>query len=249
MQRRTLAATALAGVAALVLSGCASPAGGEESTSASLAEGGVSTITAEGIGEVTGTPDVLTVGLGVETRGASANETLAANNEKAEALIRVLKDRGVADKDLQTSGLSIYPTYDDQGRRITGYQVNNSVTAKLRDLAGAGALIDAAAEAAGDAVRVNHLGFSIDDDSALRATARADAVRRARDQAEQMAQAAGVKLGKVRSISEASSSTPPQPFPYYAGDAAAAAPKAAAVPIAPGSQELTLRVVAIYEIG
>ena len=247
MKRLVLSSAAVA--AMLALSGCASPAGGDEVRPASAGEDpGLSTVTAEGVGEVTGTPDVLTVGLGVETRGASANETLAANNEKAAALIQTLKDRGVADKDIQTSGLSIYPTYDDQGRRITGYQVNNSVTAKLRDLAGAGALIDAAAASAGDAVRVNHLAFSIDDDSALLATARADAVRRARDQAEQMAQAAGVKLGRVRSISESSSTSPAPPYPMYGAPAADEAAKSA-VPIAPGSQELTLRVVAVYEIG
>lgn len=246
MKRLVLSSAAVA--AMLALSGCASPAGGDQVRPAAGEDPGVSTVTAEGVGEVTGTPDVLTVGLGVETRGASANEALDANNEKAAALIQTLKERGVADKDIQTSGLSIYPTYDDQGRRITGYQVNNGVTAKLRDLAGAGALIDAAAASAGDAVRVNHLSFSIDDDSALLATARADAVRRARDQAEQMAQAAGVKLGRVRSISESSSTSPAPPYPMYGAPAADEAAKSA-VPVAPGSQELTLRVVAVYEIG
>ena len=74
----------------------------------------------------------------------------------ATGLLDVLRGRGVADRDLRTSGLSISPTFDTDGR-ITGYEVTNQVAATLRDVAGAGALIDAAAQAAGDAVRVQQI--------------------------------------------------------------------------------------------
>src|SRR5206468_1752851 len=142
-------------------------------------------------------------------------------------------------KDIQTSQLSINPTYDDKGQRITGYQVNNQVTATLHDIANAGGLIDAAAGAAGDAVRVQSIGFSIDDDSALKAEARTQAVHLAQLQAEQMAKAAGVKLGAIRSISEVPASSP---MPYYdvAAGRTAGAPGAAPAPILPGQQELSL---------
>lgn len=243
----------LPAVAALALAAVLGAACGDSDAPASAAPGsspvageGPAVISASGLGTVTGKPDVLTVQLGVETSAPRAEDALDDNNNRATALIDTLKQRGVADKDIQTSQLSIYPRYDDQGRRITGYQANNMVTAKLRDLGGAGALIDAAAEVAGDAVRVNSIAFSIDDDSALLATARADAVRRAKAQAEQMAEAAGVKLGKVRSISESGSSAPPMPYPMYAGAPAADAAKS--VPIEAGSQELNLTVNVIYEI-
>jgi uncharacterized protein YggE len=248
--RPTLTLAAVAAVAVLAVAGC-----GQDSGSAAAAPAaGVSTddgrpsIAARGIGEVKGTPDTLRVVLGVETRSASAQEALAANNDKANALINTLKQKGVEAKDIQTSQLSIHPTYDDKGQRITGYQVNNQVTAVLHDITGAGGLIDAAAGAAGDAVRVQSIGFSIDDDSALKAQARTQAVHQAQLQAEQMAKAAGVKLGRIRLISEVPASGP---MPYYdqlGGAAKDAARAASPLPIEPGQQELRLTVDVVWEI-
>jgi uncharacterized protein YggE len=242
---------AAAAVAVLALAGCGQ--GGGNAADATPAAGistdsGRPSIAARGIGQVKGTPDTLRVVLGVETRSGSAKEALSANNDKANALINTLKDKGVEAKDIQTSQLSINPTYDDKGQRITGYQVNNSVTATVHDIAGAGALIDAAAAAAGDAVRVQSIGFSIDDDSALKAEARTQAVHQAQLQAEQMARAGGVKLGGIRLITEVPASSPMS----YAQDAyrsIGGAPAASApAPIEPGQQELTLTVDVVWDI-
>lgn len=246
--RQTLTAVAAAAVAVLVLSAC----GKGSETPAGAA--GVTTddrrpsIAARGVGLVKGTPDTLRVTLGVETRAPSAKDALAANNDRANALVNTLKDKGVEAKDIQTSQLSIHPTYDDKGQRIIGYQVNNTVTATLHDIGGAGALIDAAAGAVGDAVRVQSIGFSIDDDSTLKAEARTQAVHLAQLQAEQMARAAGVKLGQIRSISEVPADSPmPYAERYYGGDAKAAVGSAPA-PIEPGQQELSLTVDVVWEI-
>ncbi len=152
----------------------------------------------------------------------------------------MLKSKGVAAADLQTSQLSVNPTSDSATGRITGYEVTNQVTAKLHDIGAAGGLIDAAGEAAGDAVRLQQLAFSIDDDSASRAQARADAVRQAQAHAKQMADAAGVTLGRIRSITELPVS-PPSPL---GREGAAAAP----VPIEPGAQELAVMVEVVYAI-
>ncbi len=202
-----------------------------------------SSITAQGVGKVTGTPDVMTISLGVETRASSAKEALEQNNAVAAEVISVLKSSGVDPADLQTSQLSVSPTYGDNNT-ITGYQVTNSVTAVLRDIAGAGAVIDAVGQKAGNAARVQQLSFSIDDDSELRAAARADAVKQAQAQAKQLADAAGVKLGAVHSIVESSGSVP-MPI-YAAADSAGAA--AASVPVEPGSQELSVVVQVVYDI-
>ena len=144
---------------------------------------------------MTGTPDVLTVTLGMQTNSGSAQTAIDDNNRLATDTIAVIKGSGVADADLQTSQLTVNPTVPDDKNAITGYQVSNMVTAKLRNIGGAGAFIDAVGKAAGDAVRVQQLSFSIDNDSDLRAAARADAVRRAQAQAKQLADAAGVGLG------------------------------------------------------
>ena len=250
--RPTLAVVALAAVAVLALAGCGQ-AGGRAAGAAPAAgvptdDEGRPSIAARGVGLVKGTPDTLRVTLGVETRSPSAKDGLAANNDKANALINTLKEKGVEAKDIQTSQLSINPTYDDKGQRIVGYQVNNIVTATLHDIGGAGALIDAAAGAVGDAVRVQSIGFSIEDDSALKAEARTQAVHLAQLQAEQMAKAAGVKLGKIRYISEVPASSPmPYSERYLGGDAKAAAGSAPA-PVMPGQQELTLTVDVVWDI-
>ena len=239
--RRAVSSVAVLALGALALVGCS---GGNQPAAVATSAGATDLpgITARGLGTVTGTPDTVTIIVGVQTRGQSAKGTLDANNEKATALIDVLKSKGVAAADLQTSQLSINPTYDSATGRITGYEVANQVAATLHDIGGAGGLIDAAAEAAGDAVRVQQLGFSIGDDSASRAQARINAVQQAQAQAKQMADAAGVKLGRIRSITEVSVN-PPGPFDR--GEALAAA---APVPIEPGTQKLTVMVEVIYNI-
>ena len=253
MKVRALSMFACAAVAAVAVAGCANGSDGANRIAAPAAAASTSDrpdmvpgLAARGTGRVEGTPDTLRVVLGVETRGQSAKGTLGENSQKAKALVDTLKDKGVEAKDIQTSQLQIQPTYDEKGQRITGYQVTNQVTATLHDLAGAGALIDAAAEAVGDAVRVQSMGFSIDDDSALRGEARTQAVHQAQIQAEQMAKAAGVKRGRIRSISEVFASGP---VPYYEKFAGAPSADArVAAPIEPGSQELSLMVDAIWDI-
>ncbi|OLT14483.1 hypothetical protein BJF78_19060 [Pseudonocardia sp. CNS-139] len=199
-------------------------------------------ITTRGTGIASGTPDLLTVTLGVQTRDRSAAAALDANNTRTTALLDVLRAAGVTGPGLQTTGLTVHPTYDQTGSRIAGYEVSNTVTARLTDLAAAGAVLDRAAEAAGDAIRVQQVGFSLDDESPVRAAARADAVRRAVDQAEQVAEAAGVTLGPIRAITERPAEQP-GPFPQ-AADAYARA----AVPLEPGTTELSVVVEVVHEI-
>jgi uncharacterized protein YggE len=200
-------------------------------------------LTARGVGTVNSTPDRLTVVLGVQNRGRAAQDTLDANSRLATATIDALRAAGVTDADLRTSQLSVSPTQDPTTGRVTGYEVNNMLTATLRDIGRAGSVIDAAGAAAGDAVRVQQLEFSVADDSAPRAQARADAVRTAQEQARQLAEAAGVTLGTVRSITE----IPTDPGNPYERDAKAAAQ--AAVPILPGTPELQVAVEIVYDIG
>jgi uncharacterized protein YggE len=186
----------------------------------------------------------MTVSLGVQTGAPTAQAALADNNTRAQTLVNVLKERGVKPADIQTSDLPVFPTFDEKGRRITGYAVTNAVTAKLRAIDQAGALIDAVTFAVGDAIRLNGISFSIDDTSALIARARADAVKQAMAQAHQLADAAGVRLGAVRTIDETAQNTP-QPLNYAGADAMRAAQSA---PIERGSQDVTLDVKVVVAI-
>ena len=233
-------ACALAASAALLAAGCSSSSDTAPSADSDTAPG----ISTQAVGTVTAAPDTMTIVLGVQTQAASANTALTDNAEKANAVIDLLKGKGIAAEDIKTSNLNLRPQHGPD-QQITGYQVTNEVTATVHDISKAGPLIDAAAGAAGDAVRVRQTTFSIADDSDLRAQARAAAVTQAQEQAKQIANAADVDLGGVRSISEVPAN-PDTPLP---GASRSLSDQAAATPVEPGTQDVTVTVDVVYNIG
>ena len=207
-------------------------------------------ITAVGTGKANGTPDTLTLNLAVETRGDNAQAALNEASTKAQGVIDLMKAKGIPAKDITTSNVSVYPQFDDKGVKVVGYVANEGITVKSHDIKGAGALIDAAAGIAGDAIRMNGVYFSIEDTTALYAEARKEAVARAKSQAQQLADAAGVTLGKVRIINEYGDQGGFNQQ-YYAADALRAATTtsgAAPVPFEAGSQDVALSVTVVFEI-
>ena len=200
----------------------------------------IRTITVTGTGEVHGTPDVADLVLGVSGRAGSAAEVMSRIADRAQKVIDALHDTGVSDDDIQTADLAVSPVYDEEGK-VTGYEATNTVSVHIRDLTKAGAIIDAAAATAGDDIRVQGITFSIDNDSALLAAARTKATKRARAQAEQLANGADVEVGEVRSITESTSAVPLA----YAADAAA---KAASTPVMPGSQTISVQATVVFAI-
>jgi hypothetical protein len=150
---------------------------------------------------------------------------------------------GVAQKDMQTSGLSIQPVYSGPKSRLTGYEVTNTLTVTVRDLAKAGKIIDDTTKAAGNSARVNDITFSIQNDSVLLGEARATAVSQAGVQAQKMASAAGLALGPLCSLQDNSS----EPSPQTVG-AGFAAQAAAAPTIETGSEQVTADVTAVYQL-
>lgn len=206
---------------------------------------GAPRLTVQGTGSATGTPDVLTVDLGVTVSGGDAHDALAADDATTGAVLAALRSGGVPDRDVQTTGLSLQAQYGRTGA-LTGYSVTDSVVATLRDFTTAGALIDAAAAAGGNAVRIGSLSFSLADPRRLEDAARHDAVGQAASHAASMAAAAGERLGPVCSITD--QPTPGVP-PLRAGDlvpAGAAGPSA--VPLQPGTQRATAQVTVVYAL-
>ncbi len=206
----------------------------------------VRTINVHGVGRASETPDQATVTMGVETNAATAQLALRENNTKAAELIALLKSSGVEDRFIQTSQLSVYPQFDNQGRKIVGYQVSNIVTATVKDVKKAGAVIDAAAGVAGDAIRIQSLGFGLSDSSEPVKRARTRAVEDARTQAEQLATAAGVKVGALRTISSSSVSAPP--ILYQQNVSAKVASADSSVPLEAGSAEVTAEVDLVFDL-
>lgn len=196
-------------------------------------------ITVVGHGEARGAPDTANVQIGVQTQGDTARAALTANNTQMQALIAKLKELGVADKDLQTSNVSISPRYDNDGRSVTGYQVSNMVSVTIRNIAQTGDLLDQVVDAGANSLY--GVNFMIDDSKALEQTARDAAIAEARTRAEAMAKAGGGSIGQIISITENIGSTP---IPMMAR----AADSAAGMPIQTGEQSINADVQVTFEL-
>lgn len=201
-----------------------------------------------GNGKVTVTPDTANLSLGVQVEASSLSEAnqLAAN--AMTAVIEALKDNGVAEKDITTSGFNIYPVYeyDKETSRnyIRGYQVSNSIGLKVRQIENTGAVIDAAVSAGGDAVRVNNIYFSIDDLIGAQDDARELALLDAKAKAEQIARVTGVSLGNVSYVAETSSGGARVEAPGMVNDGK----EGSVTPILPGETDVVVTVQVIYSI-
>jgi uncharacterized protein YggE len=163
------------------------------------------------------------------------------------AVLEALSAKGVAKKDLCTALLSLNPVTDyspETGPRVTGYQAANSVSVTVRDLAQAGALIDAALAAG--ATSMDGLDFTVDDPSAAEEQARKQAMADAERRAETIAQSAGVKLGNVIAVTEGDRGGMPVPFPGPRAMAFKA--EAADTPVEAGSQEIVISVSVAFAI-
>jgi uncharacterized protein YggE len=202
-----------------------------------------------GKAKVAGTPDTLRLDLSVVASATSVSEALASANRSASAVQKSLFDNDVQKKDLQTSGLNIQPEYDysnNAAPRLKGYQVTESIGAKLRDLGRAGDVIGKAIGAGGNAIRVNGISLDLEDTGALVSSARDKAFADAKAKAEQYARAAGRSLGDVISISEDVTTPTPVPMPY--GLNATSAKDMASVPIEPGSQDVSVSVTVLFAL-
>jgi uncharacterized protein YggE len=243
----------LAGVLifAVLLSACsgaaASPA---QAPLAANEENGESdrTLSVSGSGKVTLTPDIAYITVGVHTEGKNAAEAVAENNNTTQAVTGVLLDAGVDDKDIKTTNFSIYPQqqYDDQGKP-TGeiiYIVDNSVFVTVRDLDTVGELLNDVVDAGANSIR--GIQFDVEDKTDALAEAQEMAVANAQAQAENLAQAAGVELGPIKSINAFGGVIPGPKFEGLGGGAMIA--EAAAVPISPGEMTVTTDVSIIYII-
>jgi uncharacterized protein YggE len=205
--------------------------------------GSTATITTEGTGTVTGTPDTATIGLGVSTTAGHAAQALQQNNVLTKRVQDVLRADGVAAKDIQTTGLSLQQNWTAAGPQ--GYGVYDEVTATLRSLATAGKTIDDAVGAAGDAGRLEMVNLSLGDSSPLMAAARQQAVANAKVQAQQLATAAGEQLGALVSLNDQPQQQGSLP---YGLQGVAASATAAPVPLQPGSQQLSVQVVGVWQV-
>lgn len=191
------------------------------------------TMSMSGTAEISVSPDQATVTTGVTSQAETAREALTANNEAMAALIDVLKQAGIDDKDIQTSGFSVQPQYvysdarDENGYNrppeIASYQVSNNVTIIVRDLESLGPTLDQVVSAGSNTI--SGISFGLTDKSDVLDQARRQAFANAKAKAELYATEAGVELGNIVSITEqGGGNQPPVPYAAMRMDAAESVP-------------------------
>lgn len=195
-------------------------------------------------GSVTRVPDVAVISAGVTTRSATAG---GAIRDAAARMARVraeLKRAGVADRDIQTSNISLNPDYvyaDDQPPRLKGYNASNQLTVRFRDIADAGAILDALV--AVGANQINGPSLTIDKPEAALDEARAKAVAAGRARADLYARSLGMRLVRVVAVSESGGNYAPPPMVMMSARAESADTK-----IDPGEQKLEVNLAMTFEL-
>ena len=200
-------------------------------------------VTATGTADVS--PDRAIVSAGVVQQGKTARGALLENATLMTSVFDELEAAGIAKSQITTSQLSLRPQYDRRDRKapkIESYEVRNTVTVKSDDIEQVGPMLDALVRAGVN--NINQVQFTIKDPKSAMEKAREDAIRDAREKAKVMAEAAGVKLGPLLSMTEGSGI----PQPRSGGIAFASSRLEAATPISAGDQTLSVRVNLSYAI-
>jgi len=208
------------------------------------------TINVGGEGNVYAVPDAAEISFSVITDDEDSEKALRENNEKAERVVSYLKEQGIQEEDIQTTGIDVRPIYErdeERGaeRRISRYEAINKVEVKIEDLEKAETVIGGAVEAGAN--RVDGFELVVSDEEELKAKAREKAIKEAREKAEQTASSLRVKLGRVIEFSESRSDYIYPVMERGLGEELEedAVPE---VPVEPGENEITVNVSIEYEI-
>ena len=222
------------------------PAAAQEPETARLFVRGQATISVR--------PDVAVVTLGAVVRRESAGAAFDQANSLINQVNQLLRAQGVPERDVTTRQLSLTPEFgrppsEGGPAPLVAWRAVNLLSIKIRDFGTIGQVIDGAARILGNDAQISGITFMVEDTDRFARAARDEAIADARQRAEQMAAAAGVRLVRILSITE-TSAPPPTPTQFAVTAAApAAAPVARAAPeVAPGEQNLTVTVEIVYEI-
>lgn len=203
-------------------------------------------ISVEGVGRVTGTPDIATVTLGVDTEGADVATAQAANSATVNALIATVVALGISTDDIQTANYSVYENTvwnsETEEYESQGWIVSQQVTVKVRDTSKISSVLDVAGK--NGATSISGPNFTIDDTSNLKDPAREEAIADATDKAEALAKTLGVRLERVVGYSEWENTGP---VPYYYSYAEMGM-GGSSPDVLPGTDELTLNVSITYKL-
>ncbi len=198
-------------------------------------------------GEVTRVPDIAVISAGVVTRQQTASSAIQENSSRMERVLAALKKAGVAERDVQTSSLSLSPEYryqENQPPQLVGYTASNQVSIRFRDIRNSGKILDALV--AEGANQINGPSLTIDKPEAALDEARQQAIANGRARAELYARTLGKRVARVVSVSEGGGSypvPPPMPVMMEARMAGQADTK-----VVPGEQKLQVSVSMVFDL-
>ena len=198
-------------------------------------------------GEATRVPDVAIISAGVVTRALTAKAALAQNAAQMERVRAALTRAGIADRDIQTSNISLNPEYryaENQPPRLTGYTASNQVSIRFRDIANTGDILDVLV--AQGANQINGPSLTIDKPEEALDEARAKALAVGRARADLYARALGLRVARLLVVSESGGNFPVPPPMVMMQEARAA--NGAATKIDPGEQKVSVTLGMMFEL-
>ena len=193
-------------------------------------------------------PDVATISAGVVTQAVDGNAAMRQNAEQMAKVMAAIKAAGIAEKDIQTSGINLSPQYryvENEAPKITGFQASNTVNLKVRDIARLGKVLDALAAQGSN--QINGPSFEVDKPDEAYDEARLAALKKARARADTYAAALGLKVRRIVSISEGGASFP-RPMPMMMAMAADGM-RAKETSVSPGESTLSVNLDVVFELG
>lgn len=171
------------------------------------------TVSFSGEGKVLAKPDVAVINLSIVTEATTSKAAQDENSRKSRTVTDFLTKQDVDDKDIKTTGYNIYPQYQypqNQKPQISGYQVNQAIQVKVRDLDKTDTILDGIVSAGVN--QVNSFQLTIDDPEALRAEARKKAIEAANEKADTLKSQLNIRLGRIVNFSESSGGAYPVPM-------------------------------------
>ena len=208
-----------------------------------MREGSARPIVVVGEASAAARPDRCGLSVSLRAMRDDVGAAIGAVSEVADATFRALREIDISDGDVATVGLNLQPWMDRESRTVTAQVATYNLTVSVAGIARVPEVVDALTTAAGDALQIHHVVFSHSNPAPLLAPARRAATRDGRARAEQLAQAAGVRLGALLHISEGGAGG----WRGFAPLAARAMP-AAGMPVEPGDQSVRIRVELTFEI-
>lgn len=200
-------------------------------------------------GTASAVPDMARLSAGVITEANSANEAMAQQRSRMNRVIAAVRDSGVEERDIQTAGINLSPIYRQDrekpgDQRISGYRASNRVTVIVRELKRVGGALDALVAAGAN--NIGQVSFAFSKEDELLEKARENAVGELEARRDFYARVAGLKIGRLLSLSESGGIRPPRPmeFAVRAESMDAKAP----TPVSPGESEVSVGLSAVYEI-